>query len=343
MPSGATHPVETRVVPPAWRAVLGVVAAALLVVGVGLLIARAAGFSEVRDEVRDADSRWFLVCLGAQLLALAAYADVVRGSLAWRERPDPGFALSARVLFAGIGATRVFAAAGLGAIAVAYWCFRRAGFAADAAIVRVLGLNALFYVTFGLGAWCAALVTVSGIWGRASLALTVPWLVLVPSCVVIALVVTRPSGLDALGEPPGSLVRRALVYSIGALAWVREVVLDRSGRRIVAATALYWVGNVACLWAALHSVGEALPLPELLVAFAVGHAAMLLPLPLGGVGGVDAALTYALTAVGVPLAPALVAVGVYRLFAFWAPTIPALAAMVLLPRTGRRLSVLATT
>jgi hypothetical protein len=37
------------------------------------------------------------------------------------------------------------------------------------------------------------------------------------------------------------------------------------------------------------------------------------------------------------LALALVAVGVYRLFAFWAPTIPALAAPVLLPRTGNRL------
>ena len=61
---------------------------------------------------------------------------------------------------------------------------------------------------------------------------------------------------------------------------------------------------------------------------------MILPLPLGGVGGVDAALTYALTAVGVPLALALVAVGVYRLFAFWAPTLPALAALLLAPRTG---------
>ncbi len=86
------------------------------------------------------------------------------------------------------------------------------------------------------------------------------------------------------------------------------------------------MGNLVCLWASLRSVGETFPLPELVLAFAIGQAAMILPLPLGGVGGVDAAMTYALTAVGVPLALALVAVGVYRLFAFWAPTIPALAA-----------------
>jgi hypothetical protein len=33
-------------------------------------------------------------------------------------------------------------------------------------------------------------------------------------------------------------------------------------------------------------------------------------------------------------------VGVYRLFAFWAPTIPALAALLLLPRAGRSLAQL---
>ena len=103
---------------------------------------------------------------------------------------------------------------------------------------------------------------------------------------------------------------------------------------------LYWVGSLVCLWAALRSVGEVVPLPELVLAFAVGHAAMILPLPLGGVGGVDAALTYALTAVGVPLALALVAVGVYRLFAFWVPTVPALAGLVLLPQAGNRLEQL---
>jgi len=52
-------------------------------------------------------------------------------------------------------------------------------------------------------------------------------------------------------------------------------------------------------------------------------------------------MTYALTAVGIPLAPALVAVAVYRLFSFWVPTIPALGALALLPRAGRALEGLA--
>jgi len=81
-----------------------------------------------------------------------------------------------------------------------------------------------------------------------------------------------------------------------------------AGAGAIGGSALYWAGDVVCLWAALHSVGEPLPVSELALAYATGYAAMILPLPFGGVGGVDAAMTYALTAVGVPLAPALVAV-----------------------------------
>jgi uncharacterized membrane protein YbhN (UPF0104 family) len=311
----------------------------LLVAGVGLLLARAAGFAEVRDAIAKADSTWFAVCLGAQVVALSGYAAVFRGGFAWKGGPDPGFRLSAYVMLASIGATRVFAAGGVGAIAVTYWCFRRARFSAEEALVRVLGFNTLFYVAFAAGAWTAALLAT--IQSDVPTGLAAPWLVLVPVCVGAAIFVTQPGRLERLTAPRGSLVRRALAYAIAGTAWVREVLPDRAGRRMLVATVLYWAGNVACLWASLRSVGEPVPLPELVLAFAAGYTATILPLPLGGVGGVDAAMTYALTAVGVPLALALVAVGVYRLFAFWAPTLPALAALLLVPRTGARLGRLA--
>jgi uncharacterized membrane protein YbhN (UPF0104 family) len=315
-----------------------VVAAVLLVLGVGLLLARAAGFEEVRQAAEEADSAWFALCLAAQVVALAAYADVFRGAFSWRGGPDPGLRLSAHVMLASIGATRVFAAGGVGAIAVTYWCFRRARFAASEALVRVLGFNTLFYVSFGVGAWVAALLTAMAVWGDESAALTVPWLVLVPFCFGAAAFVTQPLRVGRLTRDDGWFGRRALAYAIAGAAWVRSVLPDPAARRMIASTIVYWVGNVACLWASLRSVGEALPLSELVLAFAIGQAAMILPLPLGGVGGVDAAMTYALTAVGVPLALALVAVGVYRLFAFWAPTIPALAALLLVRRAGSQLA-----
>ena len=312
--------------------------AVLLVVGIGLLLARAAGFAEVREAIASADSTWFAACFLAQVIALSAYAAVFRGGFVWGGRPDPGFGLSAHVMLASIGATRVFAAGGVGAIAVTYWCFRRARFSSDEALVRVLGFNALFYVAFGIGVWTAALVVALGLSGVAPPGFTAPWLALVPVCAVAGAFLTQPGRVAPATTRRGSVVRRALALAIAALSWVRAVPRDPGGWKLLAATVLYWAGSVACLWAALRSVGVGLPLPELLLAFAAGHAAMILPLPFGGVGGVDAAMAYALTQVGVPLAVALVAVGVYRLFAFWAPTIPALAALLLVRRAGTQLA-----
>ena len=302
--------------------------AVLLVAGIGLLLVRAAGFGEVRDAIEKADSTWFVVCLGAQLVALSAYAAVFRGAFSWNGTPDPGFRLSAYVMLASIGATRVFAAGGVGAIAVTYWCFRRARHSADEALVRVLGLQrALLRRLRGRSVDRRARDD-HGLVGRR------------PAGIRVAVARRRPGDRRGCGRRDGTGARRAVdaagrVTSRGApshtpsaaVAWVRSALVDPAGRRLLGATVLYWIGNLACLWASLRSVGETVPFPELVLAFAAGHAAMILPLPLGGVGGVDAALTYALTTVGVPLALALVAVGVYRLFSFWLPTVPALAAL----------------
>ena len=324
-------------VPPGWRAGIAVVAALLVAIGVGTLIAKAAGFAQVRDAIAEAESAWFLVCFFAEVAAFGAYAVVVRETFEWNGGPRLRYGLSVHVTLASLGATRVVAAAGAGGLAVTYWCFRRGGFATREALVRVLGLNTLVYLAFGVGAWVAALLATLGALGEAPLALTLPWLVGVPFCLVAARVVTDPRRPSALDARRGSLLRRGLAYAIAGAGWVRDVLPQDVGRRSLAAAAVYWAGDILCLWAALHSVGVSLPLAELVLAYATGYVAMVLPLPLAGVGGVDAAMTFALTAVGISLAPALVGVAVYRLFGFWVPTIPALAALVLLPRAGRGL------
>ena len=331
----------TGQIPPGWKAGVVVVIALLVALGVGTLIAKAAGFSRVRDAITEADSTWFLVCFFAEVAAFGAYAVAVREAARWRGGPRLRYGLSIHVTLASLGATRVVAAAGAGGLAVTYWCFRRAGFATREALVRVLGLNTLVYLVFGVGAWVAALLAALGVVGEAPLGVTLPWLVIVPFCLVAARYVTDPGR----GGPPdptrGPLLRKGLAYAISGAWWVRAILPDPAGRRSLLASAVYWGGDILCLWAALNSVGVSLPLAELVLAYATGYVAMVLPLPLAGVGGVDAAMTFALTAVGVALAPALVGVAVYRLFGFWVPTIPALAALVLLPRAGRELSQVA--
>jgi putative heme transporter len=321
-------------IPAGRRLVLVVVATVLLALGVAVLIAKAAGFGRVRDVTEDADSTWFFVCFFAEVASFSAYAVVVREALRRNGGPTASFGLSMHVTLASLGATRIVAAAGAGGLAVTYWSFRRARLSFQDAFVRVLGLNTLVYLVFALGAWLAAL--------HAPLGLTLPWIVVVPVCVLLGRFVTEPERVDRLSEASGKVIRRGLGYAIAGTAWVRDAIGEETGRRAAFGAAVYWTGDVVCLWAGLHSVGLSLPLSELVLAYATGYVAMVLPLPFAGVGGVDAAMTFALTAVGLPLAPALVGVAVYRLFGFWVPTIPALAALVLLPRAARGLEQAAT-
>lgn len=325
-------------VPGGRRVALGIVAALLVGIGVVALIAKAAGFGHVREAIEEADSTWFLVCFLAECVSFGAYAIVIRNALRAGGGPETGFGLSAHVMLASLGATRIVAAAGAGGIAVTYWCFRRARLSTREAFVRVLGLNTLVYLVFGLGAWAAALLVAVGDIGDIPLSLTLPWLVVIPICLAGGAYVTQATRVRRLSRTDGrGILRRGFGYAISGTAWVRDVLPASEGRRSLAAATVYWSGDALCLWAALRSVGISLDPATLVLAYATGYAAMLLPLPFGGVGGVDAAMTYALTIVGVGLAPALVAVAVYRLFGFWVPTIPALAALVLLPRAGRGL------
>ena len=70
-----------------------------------------------------------------------------------------------------------------------------------------------------------------------------------------------------------------------------------------------------------HAFGDAPPLAVIVMGFFVGMLGNLLPLP-GGIGGVDGGMIGAFAAFGVDSGLAIVAVLVYRAFAFWLPTIP---------------------
>ena len=71
------------------------------------------------------------------------------------------------------------------------------------------------------------------------------------------------------------------------------------------------------------------------MAFFVGMLGNLLPLP-GGIGGVDGGMIGAFAAFSVDTGLAVVAVLVYRGFAFWLPTIPGVIAYLQLRKTVER-------
>jgi uncharacterized membrane protein YbhN (UPF0104 family) len=172
--------------------------------------------------------------------------------------------------------------------------------------------------------------------------MTVPWLVLIPSFFLAAARVSSPSRRERRVREGGRL-RRALAVAVAAVSLVRKLASRPAANAgTLAGAALYWAGDGVCLWAALRAFGVEAAVPALVLAYATGYVAMLLPLPTGGVGGVDAAMTFALTAVGVGLAPALLGVFAYRLVSVWLPTVPGAIAFATLPKLGRDLAAART-
>ena len=88
--------------------------------------------------------------------------------------------------------------------------------------------------------------------------------------------------------------------------------------------ALYWCGEIVCLWACLQAFMHGSPsLVLLLVGYATGYALTRRTLPLGGAGAVEALLPFALSWCGISLAAAVLAVFSYRVFNLWLPIVPA--------------------
>jgi putative heme transporter len=321
------------------RSLAFVALAALAAMGVAVLVGKAVGYADVLDAVREANPVWLLACLGGEFLAYTGYVLAFRGTVGTQGGVNLDLRTSAAVVFASLGATRLFAAGGAGGLAVDYWALRKAGASRHESVVRVLALNTLLYAFFGTAAWAAAFVLVVGD-RDAPLELALPWLLAIPALFLAAAIVSSPARV-ALTRGGGGRLRKAMADAVRGVVLVRAIALrPRSNVAPLSGGCLYWVGDIACLWAGLQAFGADVSVAAVVLGYTTGYVATLLPLPTGGIGGVEAAMTFALVAVGVPLAPAFLGVFAYRLFSFWLPTLPGLAFLPALPRLGRRLTQL---
>ena len=302
------------------RITLGVVVA--LIVGVLLVasIGRLAGFGEVTATLGGAHWQWLPICAAGQVVVFFGWAGTFRRTVAFEEGPEipPGVAL--RVALASFGLTQLLAAGGVAGLAFTYWAIRRLGFDTRAAAVRLIALNAAVYLIFGLVAGVGAAVASAN--GAVPLGMTVPWLVGFPLVLMSARWFTAAHRVEAWSESAGGRLRRALATGVSAAWWVRRATADRRGRAVLAWAALYWIGDVASLWASLRAFGGSIGLFPLVAAYTTGYLAQAIPIPFVATGGVDAATTFTLTAVGVPMEVALLGVVAHRVFAFWLPIGP---------------------
>jgi uncharacterized membrane protein YbhN (UPF0104 family) len=225
------------------------------------------------------------------------------------------------------------AAHAAGGFAIDFMALRKAGLKREQAIARVAGLGVLEYAVLAPVALVCALVLLVDPDSRVDNSMTLPWLAVIPGF-ALALWISSPKQRSRLTDPiQGGRIRRSIAHAVAGLVTLR-MLCRRPLQHLpgLLGVVFYWFGDVVCLWAALRAFEVHVSWPALVVAYATGYVASRRSLPAGGAGIVEVLMTFALVWVGLPLAPALAGVLVYRLFNFWLPIVPALA---LLPSVKR--------
>lgn len=303
--------------------VLFVVASALAVLAAAF-VAQAAGLDQVQRVTSRFDARWLVICLGAELIGYIGYVLALRNIARVDGGPRLSFKSTARTVVSGFG---VYGAAhAAGGFSVDYWELRRAGLKRDQAIARVAGLGVLEYAVLAPAALVCALIVLADSGEHVQMSMTLPWLAVIPGFGA-ALWASSPKRRSRLTDPiRGGRIRGSIAHAVSGLVTLRSL-CKRPLHHLPGflGVAFYWFGDIACLWAALQTFAVQVSWPALIVAYATGYVASRRSLPAGGAGIVEVLMTFALVWVGLPLAPALAGVLVYRLFNFWLPIVPALA------------------
>ena len=321
------------------RIVWGVVLVVVLFIGLSVLISKAAGFSNVVDVLRHADISWMAACFALQVVSWAGYVVVMWGVV----EMDHGIRLrpwhAVRLWLLSLGGTRIVSPGGVGGMATTYWALCHAGMRRRNAMRRVFAIGILVFAVFGLLALGAS-VAAAVIGPDAPTAMTLPWIIGVPLIGVWGVWFGMPGRAERVSEPRGKgLFSRGLAAAASGVIVTRGVLLRPRAHAVpLLGTLAYWGFDVLSLWAAMRAVGADVPLLGVAMGYAVGYVALLFPLPTGGYGAIDAATTFALTTLNLPLAQTFAGVVVWRAFSFWLPTIPALAALVRVRDLGRVMS-----
>ena len=302
------------------------------------------GLHQTWDRIKHGNLWWFGLAAVLEVCSFGGYVWLFRGvfvrdesRIEWRE--------SYQITMAGLAATRLFAAAGAGGIALTAWALRRSGMPPRTVAGRLIAFNVILYAVYmttlvidGVGLYLGVIP------GGGSFAITIGPAIFGAVVIVLFLgVSTIPADLERIAGRWTSGQRRAqrLVFRLAAASatlagGVRTAIdLIRTRNPSLLGALAWWGFDIAVLWACFHAFGASPPKGVIVMSYFVGMLANTLPLP-GGIGGVDGGMIGAFVAFGVDAELAVVAVLAYRAFAFWLPTLPGIVAYLQLRRTVQR-------
>jgi uncharacterized protein (TIRG00374 family) len=290
------------------------------------------------------DPIWLAVAFGLQMAATASYIAVFQGV-----HVPPGYPIrfreSYQITMAGLAATRLFAAGGAGGVALTAWALRRSGMPRREVAERMIAFLVLTYAVYMLALIVCGFGLRYGLFaGEAPYGVTmVPAYIALVAIAIFLAITFLPADLSRRlsgWRPSTSRLGRVLRFLAsgperlgGGTRFALHLV--RHPDWALLGTLGWWGFNIGVLWASCKAFGHAPPIAVVIQAYFVGLLANLLPLP-GGIGGVDGGMIGALIAFDVDPGVAVVAVLVYRGFAFWLPTLPGAIAYLQLRRTVAR-------
>jgi uncharacterized protein (TIRG00374 family) len=301
------------------------------------------GLRDTWSRLQQGNIWWLALAAVLEVCSFLGYIALFRlvfvrggGRIGWRA--------SYQITMAGLAASRLFASAGAGGIALTVWAVRRSGMEPRIVACRMIAFLALLYAVYMAALVICGLGLYFGLFaGEAPFAITVVPAVFGAVVIVIFLAVSLvPGDFDRLvrrwtrGGRVGRVISRLAAAPAAAASGIRTAIdLVRSRDPNVLGAVAWWGFDIAVLWACFHAFGGSPPTAVLVLCYFVGMLGNTLPLP-GGIGGVDGGMIGAFTAFGVPVQLAVVAVLAYRGFAFWLPTLPGAVAYFQLRRTVAR-------
>jgi putative heme transporter len=306
------------------------------------------GLHDAWDRISRGDVWWLVLAAVLEMLSFAGYVALFRAVFVEPAGADSGridWRASYEITMAGLAATRLFAAAGAGGVALTAWALRRSGMESRLVARRMIAFLALLYGVYMATFVIDGLGLAVGLFrGPAPFAITVVPAIFGAVAIALFLAVSLlPGDAERLvgrwtpGEGRlGRLARRVAAAPAAAATGIRTAIaLLRSRDPNLFGAVAWWGFDIATLWACFHAFGGSPPTAVVVMAYFVGMLGNTLPLP-GGIGGVDGGMIGAFSAFGVPVEVSVVSVLAYRVFAFWLPTLPGVVAYLQLRRTVHR-------
>jgi uncharacterized protein (TIRG00374 family) len=302
------------------------------------------GFGDTIKRLREGNAWWLGAAAVLECLSFGGYVALFRAVFI-QEASRVTWRASYEITMAGLAATRLFAAAGAGGIALTAWALRRSGMERRLVASRMVAFMALLYGVYMASLLVDGLGLYFGLWpGPAPFAITVVPAIFGGSVILLFLAISAlPDDFErfvarrSVGHGwRGRLEQRLATVPSAAATGVRTGIrLLRSRNPGLLGAIAWWGFDIATLWACFHAFGASPPRAVIVMGYFVGWIANTLPLP-GGIGGVEGGMIGAFTALNVSVQSAVVAVLAYRAFSFWLPTLPGGVAYVQLRRTVSR-------